>query len=60
MVVAWLLLLALCMDDSCQASIVLIMHPDFASDTDDTQSSFLFSAIKALGRIDPATTYTVL
>ncbi len=65
MVVAWLLLLALCMDCSCQALIVLIMPSDLASNADETHLSFvhiccfLCSAIKAVGCIDPATTYTV-
>ncbi len=36
MVPAWLLLLALCMDCSCQALFVPIMPSDLASDTDET------------------------
>ena len=61
MVLAWLLLLTLCMDCSCQL-IVLIMLSDLASNTDKTHLNtccFLCGAIKAVGCIDQATTYTV-
>ncbi len=61
MVLAWLLLLALRMDCSCQALIVLIMLSDLASNTDETHLNtccFLCGAIKAVGCIDQAT-YTV-
>jgi len=49
------------MDCSCQL-IVLIMLSDLASNTDETHLNtccFLCGAIKAVGCIDQATTYTV-
>ncbi len=65
MVLAWLLLLALRMDCSCQALIVLIMLSDLASNTDETHLKFvhtccfLCSAFNAVGCICQATIYTV-